>query len=78
VTLHEGSPSIGVPVRDGCFGADRDDLELVLVIRGHELLPSGSRSPLRAGDRLLLIVSSEARGRLDALGLAPEDDSTVG
>jgi CIC family chloride channel protein len=67
VTLPEGSPCIGVPVREGCPEAAGNELELILVMRGHELLPGGSRAPLTAGDRLLLIASPAARGRLDAL-----------
>ena len=68
VTLTAESPCVGTPVREGCPDAFGDDLEMVLVVRGHELLPSTSRSPLQAGDRLLLIAAPAARSRLDALG----------
>ncbi len=77
VTLEEGSPCIGMPIRDGCPTADGNDLEMVMVVREHQLLPGTSRSPLQAGDRLLLIASPEARRRLDALGRPPEERSHV-
>jgi CIC family chloride channel protein len=75
VTLAAESPCVGVPVREGCPDVFGDDLEMVLVVRGHELLPSTSRSPLQAGDRLLLIAAPAARSRLDALGGTPGERS---
>ncbi len=68
VELADGSPCVGMPVRDACREVGEDDLEMVLVLRGHEVMPAVSRTSLRPGDRLLLIVTPVARGRLEELG----------
>ena len=77
VELSDGSPWIDMPIREACGSIGGDDLEMMLVIRGHELLPIASRSPLQIGDRLLLIASPGAHDRLDALGLPTEDPLDV-
>jgi CIC family chloride channel protein len=62
--LDPGSPFVGKPA-SSCFPAgSQDDAEFIAVFReGHTLLPR-SDLELKAGDRLLLIASSEARARL--------------
>lgn len=78
VELSDGSPCIDMPIRDACASVGGDDLEMMLVIRGHELLPIASRSPLQIGDRILLIATPGAHDRVIALGRPVEDHVDAG
>lgn len=75
VTLSEDSHCVGLPIRESCPSAEYDGIEMLVVVRGHELLPSSSRSPLEAGDRLLLIVAPGAGSRLERLIRPPTGSS---
>jgi chloride channel protein, CIC family len=66
VSLEAGSPWVGLPIRDSHASVDAEEIEVVAVMRGHEMLASTSRSPLAAGDRILLIAAPTARDKLDA------------
>lgn len=76
VELSDDSHCLGMPIREACGSVCGDELEVMLVIRGHELLPIASRATLQSGDRLLVVAAPGARDRLAALS-RPADDGKV-
>jgi CIC family chloride channel protein len=70
-TLDHASPLVGQPITSTCIAEGRTDVELVAVLRDGDLLLPHAGGKLKAGDRLFIVASAEAREALRQ-HLAPE------
>ena len=73
--LRPKSPCIGQSVDSGCLGESREDLEVVLILRGSRVLRPNPELRLEASDQLVAIASEAAwnglREHLDSISPTP-------
>jgi hypothetical protein len=59
-SLRPQSPCIGRPIRACVLNSATGESEIVLALRGNQVLLTGADAPLEAGDRLLVATSARA------------------
>jgi CIC family chloride channel protein len=76
-TLDPSSPLAGEVITPTCIAEGRTDVELVAVLRDGDLLLPNAGGKLRAGDRLFIIASVQARAALRRHLGPPEADAAA-